>query len=216
MPKDSIETKPVKTSEDILLAEHQRLSSLYLNNVEMGEKRTTLYLTLVSFGSGVLAAITKLAPFDKEFVKWASFGLVIGIFLLGLLTYQRLLERRIRAIEYLRAINRIHRFFVLQDATIKDYFYWSASDDVPTFLARSTQLTGLRDIVGCFNSLFAGVGTGGLIKITGMAVTYRSAVGFGLVVTTVMVVLHLIYERKVLGKIERNAAKAVKFPRADS
>jgi hypothetical protein len=141
--------------------------------------------------------------------------LVFGIFVLGLLTYQRLLERRIRAIEYLRAINRIHRFFVLQDATIKDYFYWSASDDVPTFLARSTQLTGLRDIVACFNSLFAGVGTGELIYITRMVGTYSKAVAVGLAVTTGMVLLHLIYERNVLGKIERSAAKAVRFPKTD-
>lgn len=204
----------MKTSEDILLVEHQRLSTLYLNNVEMGEKRTTLYLTVVSLGSGVLAGMSKLT--DTEFVEWTSFGLVIGIFILGLLTYQRLLERRIRAIEYLRAINRIHRFFVLKDATIKDYFYWSASDDVPTFLARSTQLTGLRDIVACFNSLFAGIGTGELLKITGIVGTYQKAVVSGLAVTVVMILLHVVYERNVLAKIERSAAKDIRFPKTDS
>lgn len=216
MTKENDEQASGKESVDILLAEHQRLSSLYLHNVEMGEKRTTSYLTMVTIGSTLLLGLSHFARL--EIVLWASLGLVFGVFIFGLLTFQRLLERRIRAIEYLRAINRIHRFFVLKDPTIKQYFYWNAADDVPSFLARGwligrgTQLTGLRDIVAFFNILFAGIAIGEVLHLKWPdKVSYGWAVNFGLIGMVVVGLWHFRHERKILGRMQEESKKRVRF-----
>lgn len=210
MSRENSQHVPAGTSVEILLAEHQRLSTLYLHNVEMGEKRTTSYLTLVSIGSAIVVGMSQRKE-AQDFLIWASFGLVTGAFIFGLLTFQRLLERRIRAIEYLRAINRIHRFFVLIDPTIRDYFYWSAYDDVPTFLVRGTTMAGLRDLVSFFNSLFAGVVVGGIILIK-WPDTYKTAFASLLTIFLVVLLFHLRYEKRTLSRFEKRAAKDVKFP----
>lgn len=211
MSNENREHASADKSVEILLMEHQRLSTLYLHNAEMGEKRTTAYLTLVSIGTALLVGISQKGVTDG-FLLWSSFGLVTGAFLFGVLTFQRLLERRVRAIEYLRAINRIHRFFVLKDPTIRDYFYWSAYDDVPPFMARGTTMAGLRDLVAAFNSLFAGVAIGGIILIR-QPNAYTTAITTGLIVFAVVLFLHHLYEKQILGRIEKKAAKDAKFPR---
>jgi hypothetical protein len=215
MSKENREPASSDKSVAILLIEHQRLSNLYLHNVEIGEKRTTAYLTIVSIGTALLVGISQRGV-AEGFLLWTSFGLVMGAFMFGLLTFQRLLERRIRAIEYLRAINRIHRFFVLKDPTIRDYFYWSAYDDVPPFIARGTTMAGLRDLVAAFNSLFAGVAVGGIILIRqppNQPHTFTLAIAIGSILFVFILLLHHLYERRVLGKIEKEAAEGAKFPR---
>jgi hypothetical protein len=208
---------PVKSSAEILLAEHNRLAALYLHNVEMGEKRTTLQVSLVSIGTAVLVALPK---FDLErFGLWTSLGLTLGILFFGLLTFQRLLERRIRAIEYLRAINRIHRYFVIHDASLRTYLSWPVSDDDPPFHVGGTQLTGLRDIVACLNSLFAGIAGAEVFRLASKNVQISEQVALvmsvvlGLTIAAVVLLLHLKRETSVLGRKEREAAKDVKFPR---
>jgi hypothetical protein len=191
---------------------------LYLHNVELGEKRATAYLTLVSIGTAVLVGLAQVRS-EKELggnvILQTSFGLLISVLVFGLITFRRLLERRVRAIEYLRAINRIHRFFVVRDSSINDYFYWSAYDDVPTFIERSTTLAGLRDMVACFNSLFLGVAVGETLRTT-LTINYTVAFISGLAVALIALPLHIYYERWVLGGVEKKAAEFVKFPRAGS
>jgi hypothetical protein len=216
MFKENTEQKLAGSSVEILLAEHQRLSALYLHNVDMGEKRTTAYLTLVSIGTAILVGLAQVRSereLGSDFFLQMSFGLVISVLIFGLITFRRLLERRIRAIEYLRAINRIHRFFVLKDPSIRDYFYWSSYDDVPPFFSRSTVFAGLRDMVACFNSLFLGVALGEIMRMT-LGVSYTLAISSGILVIFVALPLHFRYERSVLGSIEKKAAaESVKFPR---
>lgn len=212
MSKENREHVAADTSVLILLREHERLSALYLNNVELGEKRTTSYLTLVSISTGLLIGVAQRGV-TEDFLLRATFGLVIAALIFGLLTFQRLLERRVRAIEYLRAINRIHGFFVLRDPLIREYFYWSAYDDIPPFFARGTTMAALRDLVAAFNSLFAGVIGGGLILII-RPHTYPIAIGAGLIILALVLLFHLRHEKQILGKTEEEAAKSAIFPKA--
>jgi hypothetical protein len=216
MPEESVEQTSANSSVEILLAEHQRLSALYLHNADMGEKRTTAYLTLLSIGTALLVGLAQ-ERFQKEFktdlLLQMSLGFVIGVFIFGVITFRRLLERRIRAIEYLRAINRIHKFFVLKDPTIRDYFYWSACDDVPTFIARGAVLTGLRDVVAFFNSIFLGVAVGEIVQMASRYSYPSAAIISGILVGLVVLPLHFLYERRVLSVIEKKATEFVKFPK---
>ena len=100
--------------------------------------------------------------------------------ILGILTFHRLIERRIRAVENLRALNRIHRYFVDRDARLVDYFYWPPCDDVPSFHGRGGVFAGLRDIIAFANSLFGGFLAGEMLRTFWPALHILAPIGLGL------------------------------------
>ncbi|MGE5140758.1 MAG: hypothetical protein ACM3JD_14915, partial [Rudaea sp.] len=91
------------SSTSFLLAEHARLSGLYLETRETADRRTNLFLTLTTTIVGVIVAAVqfKLQPAD---LLDAALAGSIGIVLLGAITFHRLLERSMQGTEYLRAI----------------------------------------------------------------------------------------------------------------
>jgi hypothetical protein len=122
----------------------------------MGEKRTSLYLTIVSVST---VAGFGLAQFRIEmaFLTWPGVAVLGVMLVMGVLTFRRLIQRRIRGMEYLRAINRIHRYLVDNDPSLETYYYWAPCDDVPFHGGGSTAVTGLLDVVAGLNGLFAGI-----------------------------------------------------------
>src|SRR5690349_18005533 len=127
-------------STEILLAEHERLSNLYLYNTDLGEKRIASYITLISVAGGALIALTQLKDVSEDIFLELSAGIVGGLAIVGLLTFYRLIERRIRSTEYLRAINRIHAYFAQHDPSLEMYFHWPPHDDVPPFGGNSSDM----------------------------------------------------------------------------
>jgi len=140
----------------ILLAEHERLASLYEHNVTMGDHFVATHLTAVSLAVALLIGVRELVPQSDSLILFELTMLIIVV-AVGMTTYRRLVERRVRSVEYLRAINRIHRYFVDKDPTVQPYFYWPACDDCPPVGVRGTLLGGLRDIVAGLNGLFTGL-----------------------------------------------------------
>ncbi len=150
-------------SSAILLAEHERLASLYQLNAEMGDRFVTTYLTIVSVVVALIAALGELKISSDTLVP-IEVTLLVIILAIGTITFTRLIERRTRGIEYLRAINRIHCYFVARDAKVREYLYWPPSDDRPPMQAKGTVLGGLRDIVAGVNSLVLGLAAGIMAK----------------------------------------------------
>ena len=200
-----------ENSADAMLAEHERLSSLYLYNSEMGEKRASLYLTLISASTAILFGLAQFSP-NVQYLLWPGIGLVAGMLLVGLVTFQRLIERRIRATEFLRAINRIHRYFVQKDPVLEPFYFWPPCDDVPTFAGKRAPLSGLRDLIAVMNGLFAGV----LVAAFGFALwpglDYVTAASFAVVVGVVVWSLQGRYEAWSCKKATREGIKDVRFP----
>jgi hypothetical protein len=200
-----------ENSAEAMLAEHERLSSLYLYNSEMGEKRASLYLTLISASTAVLFGLAQFRP-DVRYLVWSGIGLVAGMLVVGLVTFQRLVERRIRATEFLRAINRIHRYFVQKDRELELFYFWPPCDDVPTFVGKRMPLSGLRDLIAVMNGLFAGVLVAGfefaLWPGLGYVVVVPSAVGVGIIAWF----LHGRYETWSCKKAAREGVRHVRFP----
>ena len=118
-----------------LLIEHERIASLYEHNVKMGDQLVITYLTAVSLAVTLLLGMRELMPQSDSLILFEGAMLTI-IISAGLTTFRRLIERRVRAIEYLRAINRIHRYFVDKDSSIQQYLYWPASDDCPPYVLK--------------------------------------------------------------------------------
>ena len=148
-----------QTTTSILLAEHQRLAALYQHNSDMGDKLVATYLTIVSVMVAVMLGIIQLETSQLTLIP-VELILIMVMMCVGAITYARLLERRARSVEYLRAINRIHRFFVEKDENLLNYLYWQAYDDRPPVKIGGTSIGGLRDMVALINSVVAGLGVG--------------------------------------------------------
>jgi hypothetical protein len=152
-------------STALLLAEHQRIAALYQHNAEMGDKYVTTYLTAMSLIIALLVGLSKLGASTAENIS-IELALMVALSVVGFSIFRRIIARRIHMIEYLRAINRINHYFVVQDPSIQSYLYWGVYDSHPIVHAKGTFLGGLRDIMGVLNSLSIGVCVYLLIHLT--------------------------------------------------
>src|SRR5688500_15584667 len=105
MPTSNPTPEAADQATTFLLAEHGRLCQLYLSTRETAERRVTLFLTLTTTIVGVSVALTQLPGIQILQLLEMAFASAIGIFLLGVITFHRLLERSMQGTEYLRAIN---------------------------------------------------------------------------------------------------------------
>ncbi|MCG2768234.1 MAG: hypothetical protein L6435_07605 [Anaerolineae bacterium] len=178
----------------------------------MGEKRTSLYLTLISAGGAVLIGIEQLG-LDARSLLWTAALFLLMLLVVGLVTFQRLIERRTRATEYLRAINRVHRYFVDLDPSLKPYFYWPACDDVPSFGGNGGAFMGLRDVIAVLNSLFVGCLVVVIVIILWPGLGYTAAISLAVVAIAIAWFAHARYERRNCCQAATKAGKYVRFPK---
>jgi Flp pilus assembly protein TadB len=199
-------------STEAMLAEHERVSALYLYNSEIGEKRVSLYLTLISVGTAVFLGLAQFG-IDRLLVLWSAAAYLAMVALVGTLTFQRLIERRVRSTQYLRAINRIHCYFVKRDPELMKYYAWPANDDVPSFIGRTGVLSGLRDVVALLNSVSAGA----VLAVAGVALWGSLHLLIDVAIAGVAaVVLWFVqqeYESRQLEQAEQAFERFVRFPR---
>lgn len=193
-----------------LLAEHTRLSELYLETRESADRRVTLFLTLTTTIVGALVALFQFKLATSDFVETAL-AAAIGIVLLGAITFHRVIERSMQGTEYLRAINRLHRYFVERAPEIEPYLYWRAADDVPHYDARGVGGAETREIVMLIDSAFAGlaVGLGVLMVSSGQVIL---TIVLGIIATGLAVYAHRRYEQFAMAHEERRKASLVRFP----
>jgi hypothetical protein len=222
------------SSDSIMLAEHKRISSLYIHNASMAERRVNIHLVLLGAGIGLLglpkflarqgspgtATPTALLPSPDETSLLIS-ALVIITFLLveGALTFQRVIDRRIKALEYLRAINRVNCYFAERVPEIERYLFWLPRDDNPSFQDRAHGVADLRDLVAILSSLYFGalLTDISMLVIAGGHYSPRWSVALislcvGISAAIAAWLLHLWYERRTLKKAEQNALANVRFP----
>ena len=140
-------------------------------------------------------------------------GMLGGITLLGLLTFHRLVERRIRSTEYLRAINRIHAYFVQNDPSLEPHFNWPPCDDIPSFSGGVSDMAGLRDVIAALNSIFLGSLTALLVYFLWASVPIPALILLGVAVAAAVWLLQHLYEDRSLATAERQAVSNIRFPR---
>ncbi|MGB8644107.1 MAG: hypothetical protein WCF84_02640 [Anaerolineae bacterium] len=193
-----------------LLAEHTRLCALYLETRETADRRTTLFLTLTTTIVGVLVAAFqfKLAP--RDFLETAL-AAAVGVVVLGAITFHRLLERSMQGTEYLRAINRIHRYFVERAPETEPYLYWPAFDDLPAYDLRGVGGAEQREIVVIIDGLFSGAMVALVVLIVDPSQVLVAA-GAGVVGGLLAVLLHRQYEHLSMKREERRKKSQIRFP----
>ncbi len=192
-----------------LLAEHARLAELYLETRETAERRTTLFLTLTTTIVGALVALFQFKLGPRDFLETAL-AAVIGILLLGATTFHRVIERSMQGTEYLRAINRIHHYFVERAPQIEPYLFWPPYDDVPHYDFHGVGGAETREIVMLIDSVFFGTALG-LAWFIAMPEQVIAAIALGVIATAAAVYVHRWYERFSMAREERRKAGDVRF-----
>jgi len=105
------EGKPIVAREtvDFLLAEYETLRSVKSELVSHGENRVNFFLAVVS-GAMVGLALLSQSPALGEVPPVVIGTVLIGILLLGLMTFARTVDRAIGIKLYARGMNRITLF----------------------------------------------------------------------------------------------------------
>lgn len=199
-----------------LLAEHGRLCELYLSTRETAERRVTLFLTLTTTIVGVSVALSQLGIPTLQLLE-VAFASTLGIFFLGVLTFHRLLERSMQGTEYLRAINRIHHYFIEQAPEIEPYLFWAPYDNVPRYDSRGVGGAETREVILLIDCIFFGAAGLLLVLILDQApdniLDYVLwAVIAGVIAFVVALVAQQQYERVALAREEKRKAAIVRYP----
>lgn len=158
-----------EASVRLLLAEHERISTLFVENRLMGERRTTLFLTLFTLAAPVIGAFSQYTK--TGLLTPMNLGAVAVLLLVGVLTFYRLIERRIVGMELLRAINRIHRYFVEHDPGLAGYLSWKPDETAVRYVEHRGTMPGLRDLVQILNCVLTGFITAGAVGLAAPAVS---------------------------------------------
>jgi hypothetical protein len=171
---------PHNHSVQLLLREHERLSRLYSENREIGERRVSLFVSLLTFAVSAAGFIIKDDISLENLVTPINLAILFVPMFVGWVTFIRLVERRIEAIELLRGINRIHSYFTNLENKLQDAISWQANPEKPTFAdsskecicwasfkaifklfktddSRLRDIPGLRAITQVLNSLLIGL-----------------------------------------------------------
>jgi len=166
-----------------LTTEHTALQSARSSTVSESAARSGLYLTTLSSAVVALALVGQVSKFGNAFLIFALAILPV-VFLLGLITYGRLLQTGVEDVIYARAIGRIHRVYEGIDPNKAQYFKQTQIDQVglaavglwklrwQQFLASAAAIAIVNAVVG---GAFIAIVAGAVSKSTVAAI----AVGAG-------------------------------------
>jgi hypothetical protein len=151
-----------------LTTEHTALQSARSSTVSESAARSGLYLTTLSSAVVALALVGQVSKFGNAFLIFALAILPV-VFLLGLITYGRLLQTGVEDVIYARAIGRIHRVYEGIDPNQAQYFKQTQIDQVglaavglwklrwQQFLASAAAIAIVNAVVGgAFIAIVAG------------------------------------------------------------
>jgi len=150
---------PLDREQDlqIMLTEYSLIKDLRSGIVSQIDDFAKFYFSLVSALGAIVALISQI--FGTNNVFFISIAvLCLFQFILGLVTFNRIVEGHISIITYTRGLNRIRKYFV-DISNIHKYLSLPINDDVPRFgkagfSGKSVKLIGLSTAVAIINSVF--------------------------------------------------------------
>jgi arginine exporter protein ArgO len=212
MMRDDALSRAEDPATSFLLAEHARLSELYLSTREIAERRASLYFTLTTTVVGAVVALYQFQIPNVNFLETAE-AATIALLLLGVITFHRLIERSMQGTEYLRAINRIHHYFVERAPEVEQYLYWPPHDDVPRYDFRGVGGAETREVVAIVDSAFFGAAVG-LAVLVENSDAVLLAIIIGVVAFLIALAAHRVYEDWTIEREEQRKSSLVRFPQS--
>jgi hypothetical protein len=206
----------------IMTTEHSTLQGARSMTVSEANSRLSSYLVSVSSTLVALAFIGQISRLGSTFFV---FGLVLfpSVFLLGLFTFERVLQSGLEDLICVREIQRIRHYYVEQAPELADYFLMSTHDDaagmaqdmgiVPSRIWTYFQpFLSTSGMVAVINSILAGV-------FVGLAIAFLGGpprvvpVAAGILAFGLSAFVHQSYQAARWFTL--NSRLVVRFPRSD-
>lgn len=144
---------------EVLRAEFDHVASSLISNEESGERRVNILLGVIA---AVIAALGVAADqLDGFNLLGAGAGASFVLFLLGLVTWRRAIQRNVATTEYLNALRRIRARWAWNDSTLAPVlsFVPTETEEVRTRNGLwGIGKAGVLETVVATNSLIVGVG----------------------------------------------------------
>ncbi len=100
----------ISGAKEFLLQEYQSLYALHQDAKAVGDTRLNFFVTFVAAVS--TATITMQSFILPELRTWLIGGIAIILIIVGLITYRKMLQRRVAIVVYRRRLSRIRAWFV--------------------------------------------------------------------------------------------------------
>jgi hypothetical protein len=183
-----MDTREDKTTQervmDFMLAEYTTLLQFRQDLLRLGENRLNFFLAAVSGAVVGLALLSTME--DHEVIVVSVSGIIIvGLLLVGWVTFARMVERSAGVVRYTKGMNCIRGWFSDQIPDIKKCLVLPSSADQPPFsatgfLSKGSSSLGLWEAVAVINCIVAGAGASILCTIwtsqTGLVISCGGAV----------------------------------------
>lgn len=102
--------KEVEGAKEFLLQEYQSLYALHQEAKAVGETRLNFFVTFVAaVSTGIITVQSFIAI---ELRAWLVGGIAAILIMVGLITYRKMLQRRVAVVLYRRRLNRIREWFI--------------------------------------------------------------------------------------------------------
>jgi hypothetical protein len=213
MEQPKNEHLPVELSSQlvsIMTTEHYTLQTGYsISNSEVNG-RSSLFVGAVSSALIALAFVAQISHLGTAFYVF-SLVVIPTLFLMGLITFERMLQANNATLKYARGINRIRHLYLEYAPQMQPYFILSAHDDTRGILADMgvthphvwwEGFFSAAFMIAMINSVLAGSFVGLLLAAFTLPLAVTTSAG---VLTFLLSVgLHLRYQWRKWVFLERN------------
>ena len=202
---------PVELSSQlvaIMTTEHYNLQTGRSMTISEANGRSSLFVGAVSSGLVALAFVGQLAHLGRAFFV---FSLIVlpTLFLMGLITFERVLQDGTVDMLYARGINRIRHLYLEYAPHMQPYIILSAHDDREGTLGHEAMHTSwvqvflsAASMIAVINSVLVGSFVGLLCSVFTLPLWIGASVG--VVVFLVSLGLHQRYQWKQFMHMERS------------
>ena len=211
MEQQTNEPLPVELSSQlvaIMTTEHYNLQTGRSMTISEANGRASLFVGAVSSGLVALAFVGQIAHLGTAFVVF-SLAVLPTLFLMGLITFERVLQSGIADMMYARGINRIRHLYLEYAPQMQPYFILSSHDDREGTLGHEAMQTSwvqaflsAAGMIAVINSVLVGSFMGLLLAIFTLPLWVGA--GVGVVVFLLSLGLHQRYQSEQFLRKERS------------
>ena len=198
----------------IMTTEHYTLQTSRSMTISEANGRASLFVGAVSSGLVALAFVAQLAHFGTAFFVF-SLAVLPTLFLMGLITFERVLQSGTVDMMYARGINRIRHLYLEYAPQMQPYFILSAHDDREGTLVHEAMHTSwvqgflsAAGMIAVINSVLVGSFMGLLLAVF----TLRLWVGAGVGVVVFLLSLGLQQRYQSQQFLRKERSLPVLFP----
>jgi hypothetical protein len=202
---------PVELSSplvSIMTTEHYNLQTARSMTISEANGRASLFVGAVSSGLVALAFVGQISHLGTAFLVF-SLVVIPTLFLMGLITFERVLQSGTADMMYARGINRIRHLYLEYAPQMQPYFILSAHDDREGTLGHEAMHTSwwqvflsMASMIAVINSVLVGSFVG--LLLAGFTFRLWVCTSAGVVVFLVSVGLHQRYQWEQGTRVERN------------